>query len=235
MAMARSRALLAVAVLCGLAAVVLLNVYLQTRERALGTTADLMQAVRDLPAGTTVASADFKPVAFPELYLDAFRDPKTREGSLVIRKEDFDHVLQRPLRRDVGAGEFLLLSHFEPPLGPALNAVIPKGKVAVTVPLDRATRSSELIAPGLQVDVYAVTEARGSAGGMSTELLLEDVTVLAVGSRVLLGGQVYGGRERSDAGTVTLAVTPGQVPKLAPAAVGRASILLALRPPESPE
>ncbi len=226
--------LLAVAVVCGLAAVVLLNVYLQTRERALGTTVDLMQAVRDLPAGTPVAVADFKAVAFPELHLAAFRDPKTKEGSLVIRKEDFDHVLQRPLRRDLNAGAFLLLSHFEPPLGPQLNAVIPKGKVAVTVPLDRATRSADLVSPGVRVDVYAVAESRGpGGGGFATDLLLEDVTVLAVGSQVLLGGQVYGGRGRTDAGTVTLAVTPDQVPKLAPAAVGRASILLALRPPET--
>jgi Flp pilus assembly protein CpaB len=235
MAMAKSRTLLVVAVLCGLAAVVLLNVYLQTREQALGTTVDLMQASRALPAGTLVAPADFQTTAFPEFHLDAFRDPKTKEGSLVIRKEDFDHVLQRPLRRDIHAGEFLLLSHFEPPLGPQLNAVIPKGKVAVTVPLDRATRSAELIAPGVRVDVYAVSEVRGSGGDFKTDLLLEDVTVLAVGSRVLLGGRVYGGGGRSEAGTVTLAVTPEQVPKLAPAAVGQASILLALRPPDATE
>ena len=235
MAMVRSRLLLAVAVICGLAAVVLLNVYLQSREQGLRTTVDLMKAVRDLPAGSAVAAADFKVVAYPEPYLDAFRDPKTKEGSLVIRKDDFDHVLQRPLRRDVSAGEFLLLSHFESPLGPQLNAVIPKGKVAVTVPLDRATRSAELVSPGVRVDVYAVADAGARGGAPVTELLLEDVTVLAVGSQVLMGGQVYGGRGRSEAGTVTLAVTSAQVPKLAPAAVGRASILLALRPPETPE
>jgi Flp pilus assembly protein CpaB len=181
-----------------------------------------------------VTAADFAAVAFPERHLEAFRDPKTKEGSLVIRKEDFEHVLQRPLRRDVGSGEFLLLSHFEPPLGPQLNAVIPKGKVAVTVPLDRATRSAEMVSPGTRVDVYAVADG-GVKGGTSTELLLEDATVLAVGNQVLMAGQVYGARGRSEASTVTLAVTPAQVPKLAPAAVGRASILLALRPSETPE
>jgi Flp pilus assembly protein CpaB len=236
MPMGKSRWLLVVSVGCGLAAVVLLNVYLARREEAQGTKVEIMKADRDLPAGTLVTAADFKTVAFPEFHLDAFRDPRTRDGSLVIRREDFEHVLQRPLRRDVSAGEFLLLSHFEPPLGPQLSAVIPKGKVAVTVPLDRATRSSELISPGGRVDVYAVTDAaaRGGGGGPATELLLEDVTVLAVGNQVVMGGQVYGAR-RPEGSTVTLAVTPAQVPKLAPAAVGRVSILLALRPSETPE
>jgi Flp pilus assembly protein CpaB len=148
----------------------------------------------------------------------------------VIRQENFDHVLRRPLRRDINGGEFLLLSHFEPPLGPTLNAVVPKGKVAVTVPLDRATRSAELVSPGDRVDVYAVLEREGRA--LSTERLLEDVSVLAVGNKILLAGQVYGTRRRTGASTVTLAVDPAQVSVLAPALVGRASLLLALRPPD---
>lgn len=229
----KSRSLLLIAVAAGLLAAVLQNLYLHRREQALGTTTLLMRAKNDVPAGAAVQEADFEPVEFPEEHVTAFRDPKTKEGSLVIRRDNFRHVLNHPLRRGIGAGEFLLLSHFEPPLGPRLNNSIPDGKVAVTVPLDRATRSADLIAPGDQVDVYTVSAGGARGGdGDAAELLLKGVTVLAVGNQVLLGGQVFGARERSESSSVTLSVAPEQVPKLAAAAVGRASLILALRPPE---
>jgi Flp pilus assembly protein CpaB len=229
----KSKPLLAAAVAAGLLAVVLVNLYLRRREAALGTTTLLMKAVRDLPAGAPAREADFAPVPYPEKHIDAFRDPKSKEGSLAIRKETFDqHVKDRPLRRDIGAGAFLLRTHFDPPLGPRLNASIPDGKVAVTLPLDRATRSAELITPGDQVDVYTVASggARGTAD--AAELLLKGVTVLAVGNQALSSDAFTLPRERAEASTVTLAVTSEQVPKLAPVAVGRALLILALRPPE---
>lgn len=231
----KSKSLLLVAVAAGVLAVVLLNLYLARKEEALGTTVLLLKARKDLPAQTAVRREDFEDVEFPERHIEAFRDPTTKEGSLVIRREVLDHLVERPLRRDIRAGEFLLRSHFEPPLGPSFDAIIPPDMVAVIVPIDRATVSAELIAPGARVDVYAVGETgpRGS-GSPTAERLLEGVTVLAVGSQVLAPGSFYAPRERSEASSVTLAVSPAQVPRLAPVWAGRAQLRLALlRPPES--
>lgn len=231
----KSKSLFLVAVAAGMLAVVLLNVYLMRKEEALGNPVRLLKARKDIPAHAPVQSGDFDVVEFPERHIDAFRDPTTKEGSLVIRREVLEHLVDRPLRRDIHAGEFLLRSHFEPPLGPSFDTLIPPDMVAVSLPIDRATVSAELIAPGARVDVYAVSESGARGGGAPTaERVLEGVTVLAVGSQALTPGASYAPRERSEASSVTLAVSPAQVPRLAPVWVGRAQLRLALlRPPES--
>lgn len=222
----KSKPLFLIALAAGLAAAVLVNLYLRERESAIGSVLPLMKAKHDVAAGSLVQEADFEPVDFPERHMDAFRDPKTKEGSLVVRGGEggsFKHVVGQPLQRDVAAGEFLLVSHVAPPLGARLNLAIPDGRVGFTVPLDRATRSADLINPGDVVDVFAATTGGRPEGA---ELVVEGVTVLAVGNRVVADSPIGRPRDRAEASAVTLALTREQVAKLA----GRV-VHLALRGP----
>lgn len=125
-----------------------------------------------------------------------------------------------------------------PALGMAYN--LPPNKRAVAVPLDPVSGVAGFLKPGDHVDVLATYTGDGMD---TTRTVLQDIELLAIGSRPINTAQyqgadapaVGGGQDSNqatvDAPTATLAVWPDQAQALVLAAA-RAKIHLALRSPD---
>ena len=122
-----------------------------------------------------------------------------------------------------------------------ISAVLTQGMRAVTVEVDRATTSANIIYPGDRVDVIMVTTGGGEASASRT--IVHDCRVLAVGSTVLSLGR-YGTVSLTQAGELkppdpptgenyTLEVLPADAARIAIATqAGR--LTLAMRPINAP-
>lgn len=91
-----------------------------------------------------------------------------------------------------------------------ITAVLAPGRRAVTVEVDRATTSANIIFPGDHVDVILVANTGSAevAGGAGAQSIVRNVRVLAVGSTIVSLGR-YGRASLSSAGVIE-AVTPPQ-------------------------
>lgn len=94
-----------------------------------------------------------------------------------------------------------------------ITAVLAPGRRAVTVEVDRATTSANIIFPGDHVDVILVADTgqagqAGVAAGAAAQSIVRNVRVLAVGSTIVSLGR-YGRASLSSAGVIE-AVTPPQ-------------------------
>lgn len=104
--------------------------------------------------------------------------------------------------------------------GQALSASVPEGKRAVSLPINATSGVSGLLRPGDHVDAWL---RHGQGAAAQAGALLQDVSVLAVGSQIEAGE----GRERS-ANTVTLALAPEEA-GLALVAAAQGELYFALR------
>lgn len=102
----------------------------------------------------------------------------------------------------------------------SLAASVPEGRRAVSLPVNAVSGVSGLLKPGDHVDVMLL---HGSGAQASAALLLQDQAVLAVGSQLKRGEE-----ERSNGGTVTLALTPADS-AIALAALANGELHMALR------
>ena len=153
-----------------------------------------------------------------------------------------DAVLGSVVSRPILTGDYIGWDRVIRPGAPGfITAVMNPDRRAVTVSIDRATTSANIIYPGDHVDVILVyTGTDGDAGGFgpSAQVIVSDVRVLAVGSRTLQLNRYEDGSLlavateeplRDEGDTYTLEVYPVDAERIALASsAGR--LTLAMRP-----
>ncbi len=209
--------ILAVAVTCAVLASVLVVRYVRQREEeARRTRIDLQPVViakSDMPIGTRLTES-----------LVTVREwPKAGIPQAAVSKPEA--VLGRLVKGEIARDEPILEHRLFPKVlsgAPGIMSVIvPPGKRAMAVGVNEVIGVSGFILPKDRVDVIATRTDQGTS--KSTETILQNVEVLAVGKRL-----EQEGKQNIEVPTVTMAVTPEQAERLA-LALQEGKIHIALR------
>lgn len=160
----------------------------------------IVVAAVDLGLADTVTSQHIKLVNWPKASVPpgAVRTAAEAEGRVV--------------RSSVVAGEPLIDGKLAPQLsgrGGIMPMLIPEGQRGVTIRVDDAMRESGFVLPNSRVDVLVSMPKAGSNEKIA-KVILQDVTVLAAGQTV----EMKDNKPVTNT-TVTLALTPQQVERLA--------------------
>jgi pilus assembly protein CpaB len=160
----------------------------------------ILVATVDLGLADTVTSQHIKLVNWPKASVPpgALRTPAEAEGRVV--------------RSSVVAGEPLIDGKLAPQLsgrGGIMPMLIPEGQRGVTIRVDEAMRESGFVLPNSRVDVL-VSMPKAGTNEKIAKVILQDVTVLASGQTV----EMKDNKPVTNT-TVTLALTPQQVERLA--------------------
>jgi pilus assembly protein CpaB len=157
-----------------------------------------------------------------------------------------DSISDRVLSGPVSKGEILTAGRFQSASEAGLSFSVPKGFVAVTIPVDDARGVAGLISPGDHVAVLA-TVSKKSITDQETRVIIPGVQVLAVGQNtggqapvvqsgqsggVLGASQSSGGSAAGATSIVTVAVSPADAEKVV-FAIESGSIWLVLLPGDS--
>jgi pilus assembly protein CpaB len=161
----------------------------------------IVVATAALGLADTVTSQHIKLVNWPKASVPpgALRTAAEAEGRVV--------------RSSVVAGEPLIEGKLAPQLagrGGIMPMLIPEGQRGVTIRLDEATRESGFVMPNSRVDVLVSMPKGPGSNEKIAKVILQDVTVLAAGQIVELKDN-----KPVTNTTVTLALTPHQVERLA--------------------
>ena len=160
----------------------------------------IVVATADLGLADTVTSQHIKLVNWPKASVQpgALRTAAEAEGRVV--------------RSSIVAGEPLIEGKLAPQLagrGGIMPMLIPEGQRGVTIRVDDAMRESGFVLPNSRVDVL-VSMSKGGSSEKIAKVILQDVTVLAAGQTV----EMKDNKPVTNT-TVTLALTPQQVERLA--------------------
>ncbi len=237
-----NRGLLLLAVAAGLVAAALVFVALAQNDDDGGGSVSpgggnvaVVVAAQDIAAGTKVSEGMLKVMEVPEALAlsGAFADSTPIVGQVT--------------RYAVLSGEQITPGKVGPTVkGEGLGYVVPAGKRAVGIQVKEVTAVGGLLLPGDRVDVIAVFEGEGDAS-TSVITVLQGVEVLAVAqeaqepvpaadsgtgeSDLATSGQLPDNVDtHPNAGTVTVAVDPGQAQLLAGVQVEADEVWLSLVP-----
>lgn len=193
---------LILAVVCGLAAVLLVNLWIG-RQR--GDRIIVLRATQDFDTGTE--PTELEEVALPSaLYPNLLKEAPTAD----LRSA----IIKTPLAQPIRAGEILLYSHLSSGGGSATRREIPSGMKAVSIKVGDVSAVGYLVRPGDLVDVLGALPARlqvismpglavegtvgaltsGGKPGLEVKPVLQAVEVLAVDRELESGGSVAGSR-----------------------------------------
>lgn len=167
----RGIVMLVMALLAGLAAVVLAGKWIQQQGQSEG--GKIAVALLDLQLGSRISPEMIQMVAWPagSIPAGAFSDPKELDG--------------RVARTTLTRGEPLLESKLAP-VGSrgGLSAVVGEGKRAITVRVNDVIGVAGFALPGNYVDIMVNTQAEGSKSNDKdrtiSKIVLEHILVLAV-------------------------------------------------------
>ena len=219
----QKRLLLIIAAVAGIAAAMMIKVYLQKREvemwermkqqvqqtvKATQQSAPpplkmgvVLVAKNNIPAQTPIAPADIAFKELPENYI--------QPGAVNSLEQVIGQITSGP----VNAGEQILKIKLLPPgnIGRSLSEITPAGKRAVAISVANISDIAGLIKPGNYVDVFTIITL--PAAGASADKLIpigQRIEVLAVGSELAAtASESQTGKKGSAvAGPVTLALTP---------------------------
>jgi pilus assembly protein CpaB len=190
---------LIIAIILGIAAAVGIRTYLKGREQQFEKQHKLVDVV------VTRTSIEAGEVLTDEM-VRTRKVPTSTLSDADISLEVLDRYKGKELKRDVGRGVQLRVSHFisrEPRLA---SRRLAEGKRAVTIAVDNTSGVAGLIKPGDHVNVHSTSVSTGR--DPQTWTVLSDVAVLAVDDRMsdISVGQY--GRHRRGYSSLTLAVTP---------------------------
>ena len=210
---ARSLTMLVIALLAGLAAVVLAAKWIQQQGQQGGN--KIAVALLDVQLGSRLTPEMVQMVDWPlgSVPEGAFSDPKALDGRVV--------------RTSLARGEPPLESKLAP-VGSrgGLSAVVGEGKRAITVRVNDVIGVAGFALPGNYVDIMVNTQSEGSKGNDKdkaiSKIVLEHILVLAVAQEA--------GRDETKpkvVNAVTLEVSPEQADKIDLArSVGTLSLVL---------
>jgi|SRR5450631_1568447 len=152
----------------------------------------ILVAKKVIPAGTTGATAN----AEGDLEVAKIASAAVADGAL----RTIDSVANLVANAPIYPGEQILRKKFDKPGASNLLSIPTAGTMALSVSLPGPARVNGFLVPGSQVAVFL------TAGG-SSKLILDRVTVIAVGTRTLVpsSGQTTGADQQSD--VVTFGVT----------------------------
>ena len=223
---------LIIAIVCGILAILLLNVYLRSREGELLSkikqiqqqqaqatkkppekTAMVLLAKRDIPAQAEITRNDIAIEEIPVKYI--------QPGALA----SLDKVIGQIASTPITAREQILKTKLLPAdkIGKSLSEIMPEGKRAVTVVVDNIASLAGLLKPGDYVDVFALIFPPPNikwpeAGAQKTTSrlisLFQDVKVLAIGGKYVASSDISPREPRGtrksgvDSEAVTLALDP---------------------------
>jgi pilus assembly protein CpaB len=214
----QKRFLLIIAAVAGIAAALMIKVYLQKREtemwermkqqvqqtvKATQQTAPpppkmgiVLVAKNNIPAQTPIAPADIAFKELPENYI--------QPGAVI----SLDQVIGQITSVSVGAGEQMLKIKLLPPgnFAKSLSEITPSGKRAVTVQIANISDIIGLLKPGNYVDAFALITLPNMATSANKLVRIgQRIEVLAVGNELVSAPSSKGSPV---AGAVTLALTP---------------------------
>jgi len=214
----RSKLVLFLAIVFGLAAAALAFFYLNSAKESLDKTqyVQVVVAARDIPGNTVLQEAMLTLLKKPTVlkHIQEFTDTKD--------------IIGKTLTVPVVAGQPILSSQVVAPgdVNKGLSYKIPVGLRAVSVGVDEVSGLSGLLQPGDRVDVLATISKDAET---YTVLPLQDVVVLAVGQRIDANAAL-GEDAPAVASTVTLAVQYNDAKPLMMASL-KGNIRLLLRNP----
>ncbi|MBC7716159.1 MAG: Flp pilus assembly protein CpaB [Pseudorhodobacter sp.] len=135
----------------------------------------------------------------------------------------FDRVENQKLAYPAAAGEMLMWSMLEGQRAPSFSSRLPAGRRAITVPVDDVNSISGMLEPGDRIDL--MVSVKKDARTMLFPLL-QNVVVLATGTRAAMEGEAKEGGKRTYT-TITLDASPAEAQQvLAAREVGKLAALL---------
>jgi len=184
-----------------LASVLVYRVVSQVARARSDQSEQIVVAAVDIGLADTVTSQHIRLVNWPKASVPpgALRTTEGAEGRVV--------------RSSVVAGEPLIEGKLAPQLagrGGIMPMLIPEGQRGVTIRVDEAMRESGFVQPNSRVDVLVSMPKAPGSGEKIAKVILQDVTVLAAGQTV----EMKDNKPVTNT-TVTLALTPQQVERLA--------------------
>jgi len=193
--------LLCASVIGLLASLLVYRVVSQVARARSDQSEQIVVAATNLGLADTVTSQHIKLVNWPKASVPpgALRTTTEAEGRVV--------------RSSVVAGEPLIEAKLAPQLtgkGGIMPMLIPEGQRGVTIRMDEATRESGFVMPNSRVDVLVSMPKAPGSNEKIAKVILQDVTVLAAGQIV----EMKDNKPVTNT-TVTLALTPQQVERLA--------------------
>lgn len=208
--------IIGVALACAVLASILVGRYVRTREEEAKRTRLEAQPV-------VVATSDIPMGSHLEAKLVAVRDwPKggVPHGAVSEPQEVLGRIVKAEIARDEPILDDRLFPRDLTGAPGIMSVMVPPGKRAMAVGVNEVIGVSGFILPKDRVDVIATKTDQATK---STETILQNIEVLAVGKRL---EQV--GKENIEVPTVTLAVTPQEAERLA-LALQEGKIHIALR------
>ena len=209
--------------------VIALYLYTRTLEKEVsgGELEAVLVAATELEPGTRLTRANLGKRMLPKQYIH----PQS------VRPADADSLIDRPVGARIAQLQPILWSDFETGRvidgGGSLSSKIPKGRRALTIPVDTQGSHAGMLRPGDTVDLLG-TFVRGS-NDFATVTLLQKVLVLATGDTLATSGQpspsTSGPRTFN---SVTVAVDLEEAELLA-FSVQRGPVSVALRAPDDLE
>ena len=200
--------------LIGVAAVLLYAKGADTRAVADQRPQTVLVAAELVPSGTTAADAVAKGLMVPTqiaakgVPAGALTKVDAATGRLVALT-------------DIAKGDFVLASRFGMTPTGQKAIQVPDGQVAISVSLSDPGRVGTFVTPGSRIVIYdtyvPVVAAKGAvAGAKQTQVLLDDVLVIAVGSTSLTPAANASGDKQNAASSslVTVALPPDTAAKL---------------------
>lgn len=192
---------LAGAVVFGLLAIYLAQVYLQQRtERIIAEKeTKVIIANTDIPMGTKINAEQIREVSYPKELVP--------EGA--TRKKD--EVIDRVTLANITSKTLVLGSQLAGPgAQPGLPGIITEGMRSVSVRVDEASGVAGFIAPGTYVDVIAIMSPQLEGAKPVSKVILQKVRVLAGGQQM----ETKKDGKPALVNTVTLELTPPQSEKI---------------------
>lgn len=218
----RSWLILGTAVLIGVVAAYGVNRYIkgevdQLEARSKGKTIKVVVPKDDLPKGTVLTAN-----------LVAVRDiPAEWAHSNAISPDQFTRVENQKLAYPAVHGEMLLWSMLEGERTPSFSSRLAPGRRAITVPVDEVNSISGMLEPGDRIDLMVSVKKDKNTFMFP---LLQNVAVLATGSRAATTPDADGKDSKRTFTTITLEASPDEAERvLAAREVGKLAALL--RPP----
>ncbi|HET9642450.1 MAG TPA: Flp pilus assembly protein CpaB [Burkholderiaceae bacterium] len=148
--------------------------------------------------------------------------PQEWAQSNAVTPDQFARVEHQKLAYGVRRGEMILWSMLEGQRAPTFSSRLAKGRRAITVPVDEVNSISGMLEPGDRIDLMTSIR-RDNQTYMFP--LLQNVTILATGSRAIPEGDAKDGRRTY--ATITLETSPEDAQRvLAAREVGKLAALL---------
>lgn len=177
-------------------------------------TVPVVIAKRTLYQGVSVTNEDLDVIELPPGVLPIVEDPTTDTTVAAEVFSSRERVVGQVPRERILPNEIIRPERLaDGNAGVGLNAVIPRGMRAISVPLNGADAVSGFLEPGSYVDVLVTME--DELGRPRTQTILQAVFVLGVNSRAANEEEEIVHTRGKQAPSVTFLVTPKQAEDLA--------------------